>query len=62
MGEARMWLNNDTRRNTNILPSITQLSNSAFQQVGVDQQAQKFQATTGTKMLKQLQASSNANN
>lgn len=46
-------------RNANILPSITQLSNSAFQNTGVDQEAQKFQATTGTKMLKQLAAKNN---
>lgn len=34
-------------RNPNILPSITQLSNTAMQAVGLPQTAQKFPATTG---------------
>lgn len=53
-----LWLTK-RRRNAQILPSITQLSNSAFQNTGVDQEAKKFQATTGTKMLKQLAAKNN---
>lgn len=44
------------RRNANILPSITQLSNSAFQQAGVNQQAMTFAPTTGTQSLRTLVA------
>ncbi|KAL1847093.1 hypothetical protein Daus18300_014063 [Diaporthe australafricana] len=47
----------ESARNANILPSITQLSNSAFQNTGVDQQAKKFDPTTGTQSLKTLMAS-----
>ncbi|KAJ4397194.1 hypothetical protein N0V93_001418 [Gnomoniopsis smithogilvyi] len=46
----------ESARNANILPSITALSNSAFQQAGVNQQAQQFAPTTGTSSLRTLQA------
>ncbi|KAK8013099.1 hypothetical protein PG991_010474 [Apiospora marii] len=39
----------ETARNANILPSITKLTASAFQAVGVNAQAQTFQPTTGSK-------------
>ncbi|KAI7778570.1 hypothetical protein LA080_001991 [Diaporthe eres] len=47
----------ESARNANILPSITQLSNSALQNTGSDQKAKKFDPTTGTQSLKQLMAS-----
>ncbi|KAK2608332.1 hypothetical protein N8I77_006950 [Diaporthe amygdali] len=46
----------ETSRNANILPSITQLSNAAFQNTGVNSQAKTFDPTTGTQSLKTLMA------
>lgn len=50
----------ETARNKNILPSITQLSNGAFQNAGVDGQAQTFEKTTGVQNMKQTMAAAGA--
>lgn len=42
-------------RNANILPSITTLTGSALQQMGINQEAKTFQSTTGSQDLKTLQ-------
>ncbi|KAH8659851.1 hypothetical protein BX600DRAFT_51149 [Xylariales sp. PMI_506] len=44
----------EAARNANILPSITSLTQSAFNAVGIDATAEKFASTTGTAALKKL--------
>ncbi|ORY61368.1 uncharacterized protein BCR38DRAFT_487120 [Pseudomassariella vexata] len=46
----------ETARNANILPSITALTNSAFQATGVNAAAKNFQPTTGTQAITALLA------
>lgn len=49
----------ETARNANILPSITTLSNAAFDNVGIQTQAKTFQKTTGVKNFKATTAAGN---